>query len=105
MFNRMVDVGYGNLVKIDEIEEVCNYASAPIKKRVKDAKENDLLINCTTGKEIKSVVVLKSGKLIKSHLKHNTIKQKIEKEVSKPVTLNINFDMEKLAEIIKAMKL
>lgn len=54
---KLINIGFGNLVSSDKIVAVVAPDSAPVKRIVQDAKQNNLLIDATCGRKCKSVIV------------------------------------------------
>lgn len=73
----MVNVGTNSFVKIEEIETISPPESAPIKRLVNTAKDEGKCIEVTYGKRVKSVITLKSGKIVLSAMLPQTIAQRI----------------------------
>ena len=61
--NRLIHVGFGNIVNTDKIIAIVSPESAPIKRLVQKAKETGLAIDATQGRRTKSVLVVPLGKL------------------------------------------
>lgn len=74
----MLNVGQ-SYVKISEIEVIAPPESAPLKRLVGDAKDSDRCVDLTYGKKTKSVIVLKSGKVILSSITAGTLVNNINK--------------------------
>ena len=74
---KMINVGTNSFVAIKEIETVSPPESAPIKRMVNLAKDEGRCIELTYGKRVKSVIVLKSGKIVLSAILPNTLAQRI----------------------------
>lgn len=75
----MLNVGGGGFVKIEEIEVIAPPESAPLKRLVSDSKDNDTCVDLTYGKRTKSIVVLKSGKVILSSVTTQTLVANLNK--------------------------
>lgn len=73
----MVNVGTNSFVRIEEIETISPPESAPIKRLVNAAKDEGKCIEVTYGKRVKSVIILKSGKIVLSAMLPQTIAQRI----------------------------
>lgn len=78
----MLNVGNSSFVKINEIEAIMPPESAPLKRMIGDAKDNGTCIDLTYGKRIKSIIVLKSGKLVLSGILSSTLVNNINKKSS-----------------------
>lgn len=75
----MLNVGNGSFVKISEIQVIAPPESAPLKRYVSDAKDNNICIDLTYGKKTKSVIVLKNGMVVLSQVVASTLNNKITK--------------------------
>lgn len=73
----MVNVGTNSFVMISEIETISPPESAPIKRLVNTAKDEGRCVEVTYGKRVKSVIVLKSGKVVLSAMLPQTLAQRI----------------------------
>ena len=72
-----VNVGTNSFVSVNEIETISPPESAPIKRMVTLAKDENRCIEVTYGKRTKTVIVLKSGKVVLSALLPQTIAKRI----------------------------
>lgn len=79
----MLNVGGGAFVKIEEIEVIAPPESAPLKRLVSDSKDNDTCIDLTYGKRTKSVLVLKSGKVVLSSVTTQTLVANLNKAIGR----------------------
>lgn len=73
----MINVGTNSFVMVSEIETISPPESAPIKRLVNTAKDENRCIEVTYGKRVKSVIVLKSGKVVLSAVLPQTLAQRI----------------------------
>lgn len=73
----MINVGTNSFVKISEIETISPPESAPIKRAINQAKDEGKCIEVTYGKRVKSVIILKSGKIVLSAVLPQTLAQRI----------------------------
>lgn len=73
----MVNVGTNSFVMVSEIESISPPESAPIKRLVNTAKDDGKCVELNYGKRVKSVIVLKSGKIILSAVLPQTLAQRI----------------------------
>lgn len=74
---QFVNVGTNSFISIEDIESVSPPESAPIKRMVNLAKDENRCIEVNYGKRVKSVLVLKSGKIILSAMLPQTIVERI----------------------------
>lgn len=75
---KFVNVGTNSFVAVDEIETIAPPESAPIKRMVSTAKDEDRCVELTYGRRVKSVIVLKTGKIVLS----STLPQSIIKRIA-----------------------
>ena len=73
----VINVGTNSFVMMSEIETISPPESAPIKRLVNTAKDENRCIEVTYGKRVKSVIVLKSGKVVLSAVLPQTLAQRI----------------------------
>ena len=88
--NRLINVGFGNAVKVNRILAVVNPGSSPIRKLKEDARREKKLIDVTEGRRTRAILVLDSGHLILSSVQPETISQRLaqlEEEQRDPATL------------------
>lgn len=72
-----VNVGTNSFIAIDEIESISPPESAPLKRMVSQAKDSNTCVEVNYGKRVKSVIVMKSGKIFLSALLPQTIVDRI----------------------------
>lgn len=73
----IINVGTNSFVMVSEIETISPPESAPIKRLVNTAKDENRCIEVTYGKRVKSVIILKSGKIVLSAVLPQTLAQRI----------------------------
>ena len=73
----LVNVGTNSYIAVNEIESVSPPESAPIKRMVNLAKDENRCVEVNYGKRVKAVIVLKSGKIFLSALLPQTIVDRI----------------------------
>ncbi len=76
MDNKLINVGFGNAVKINRILAVVNPGSSPIRKLKEDARKEKRLIDVTEGRRTRAIVILDTGHLILSSVQPETISQR-----------------------------
>lgn len=72
-----VNVGTNSYIAVNEIESVSPPESAPIKRMVNLAKDENRCVEVNYGKRVKAVIVLKSGKIVLSAMLPQTIVDRI----------------------------
>ena len=71
--NRLIHIGFGNIVNTSKIIAIVSPDSAPVKRLVQKAKENGIVIDATQGRKTKSVLVMESSQIVLSALLPETI--------------------------------
>lgn len=81
--NKLINVGFGNVVNSNKIIGIISPEAAPIKRMIQSAKDNGMAIDATCGRRTKAVIVTDSGHLILSSLLPETIAGRVNlKEAS-----------------------
>lgn len=73
MATELVHVGFGNVVAMNKVIAVVSPTSAPIKRLVQEGKSNNIIIDMTSGRRTRSVLVTDSGHLILAAVSAETI--------------------------------
>lgn len=71
--NRLIHIGFGNIVNTSKIIAIVCPDSAPVKRLVQKAKESGTVIDATQGRKTKSVLVMESSQIVLSALLPETI--------------------------------
>lgn len=77
MDSRLVNVGFGNAVKVNRILAVVNPGSSPIRKLKEEARREKKLIDVTEGRRTRAIIVLDTGHLVLSSVQPETIGQRM----------------------------
>ncbi len=77
MNNRLVNIGFGNAVKISRILAVVNPGSSPIRKLKDEARRERKLIDVTEGRRTRGIIILDTGHLVLSSVQPETINQRL----------------------------
>ena len=83
---QFIDIGFGNFVTADKIVAIVSSESAPAKRLVQDAKDTRTVIDVTSGRKTKSVIIMDSGHTILSAIRPKTIAGKLEKDTTIQIT-------------------
>ena len=77
MDSRLVNIGFGNAVRVSRILAVVNPGSSPIRKLKEDARTEKKLIDVTEGRRTRAILILDSGHLLLSSVQPETIKERL----------------------------
>lgn len=75
-----MNVGFDNMVRIEEIIAIVSPESAPIKRTVQTAKDAGTVIDVTHGRKTRSVIFTDSGYLILSAIQPETLIGRLDAE-------------------------
>lgn len=76
--NKLIHIGFGNMVNTDKIIAIVSPDSAPVKRLVQRAKENGVVIDATQGRRTKAVLVMENSQLVLSALLPETISLRVK---------------------------
>ena len=71
--DKLIHIGFGNIVNTGKIIAIVSPDSAPIKRMVQNAKEKGTVIDATQGRKTKAVLVMESNQIVLSALLPETI--------------------------------
>lgn len=78
--NKLIHIGFGNIVNTSKIIAIVSPDSAPIKRLVQAAKESGSAIDATQGRKTKAVMIMEDGKVVLSALLPETIAGRAQTE-------------------------
>lgn len=81
--NKLVNIGYGNLVNIDKMIAIVSPDAAPVKRMIQSAKDSGTAIDGTCGRKTKAVIVMENGSIVLSALLPDTISNRVNSDISK----------------------
>ncbi len=76
----ILNIGFGNSVIISKIIAIVQPNSAPIRRFVKNKGMENLLVDATMGKKVRSVIVLSDGITIQSAISVQALTARLENE-------------------------
>ncbi|NLP16151.1 MAG: DUF370 domain-containing protein [Clostridiales bacterium] len=75
--NRLINIGFGNVVNSSKIISIISPDAAPVKRMVQNAKDKGMAIDATCGRRTKAVIVTDNGSVILSSLLPDTIASRV----------------------------
>lgn len=78
MNGSFINIGFGSVVSSNKIISILNPDSAPIKRLIQKAKEDERLIDATFGRKTRSVIVTDSSHIVLSGIQVETIVNRFE---------------------------
>ena len=74
---KFINVGFGNMILDERVIALVSPESAPAKRTVAEAKEKGRIIDCTSGRRTKSVIITDSDHVIISALAPETVANRL----------------------------
>ena len=87
--DRLIHIGFGNIVNTAKIIAIVSPDSAPVKRMVQKAKETGTVIDATQGRKTKSVLVMESSQIVLSALLPETIAGRASGEIMENIQENM----------------
>lgn len=75
---KLVNVGFGNVISSERVIAIIGSESAPIKRIISEAREDNRLIDATFGRRTRSVIVMDSDHVILSPVQPETIAERFK---------------------------
>ena len=82
MAQRLVHIGFGNMVVADRVVGIIHPSSAPMKRLKEEAKETGRLIDATQGRKTRAILITDSNHVILSAIQPETIVHRFDEDES-----------------------
>jgi regulator of extracellular matrix RemA (YlzA/DUF370 family) len=79
---KFLRIGYGNLVAVPRVIAVVSPESAPVRRLITDARDRATLIDATSGKKTRAVLIMDSDHLVLSALTVEELEISLREECS-----------------------
>lgn len=70
---KAINIGFGNVVNTEKVVTIISPDSAPAKRLVQHARDEERLIDATQGRRTRAIIVLENGMLVLSALMPDTL--------------------------------
>lgn len=70
---RLLNIGFGNVVNTDKIVSIITPDSAPAKRLIQKAKEEERIVDATQGRRTRGIILVDGNKVILSALQPDTL--------------------------------
>lgn len=77
MNNRLISIGFGNVVAINRIVSIVSPESAPIKRLIQESRDQGMLIDGTCGRRTRAVIIMDSNHVVLTALQPETIGNRV----------------------------
>lgn len=74
---KFINIGYGNIVSANRIIAIVSPDSAPIRRLIQDARDQNKLIDSTFGRRTRAVIIMDSEHVILSSVHPETVANRI----------------------------
>ncbi|MGM0522684.1 MAG: extracellular matrix/biofilm regulator RemA [Bacillota bacterium] len=74
---RLINIGFGNVVSANRIITIVSPESAPIKRIISVARENNKLIDATYGRRTRAVIITDSDHVVLSAVQPETVGNRV----------------------------
>ncbi len=79
---KFINIGYGNIISSNRIISIITPGAAPIKRLVQEAKEKSLVIDATSGRKTRAVIIMDTGHIILSAVQPETVVSRLNKDIT-----------------------
>ena len=80
--DKLIHIGFGNIVNAAKIIAIVSPDSAPVKRLVQKAKEDGTVIDATQGRKTKSVLVMEDSRIVLSALLPEPIAGRVQSDIN-----------------------
>ncbi|MCX5657244.1 MAG: DUF370 domain-containing protein [Candidatus Omnitrophica bacterium] len=77
---KIINIGFNNSVMLDKIVAVSTSEAAPMKRLREEARRQGRLLDVTSGRKTRSVIITDSNHVILSGIEPETLAERIRKE-------------------------
>lgn len=74
---KLINIGFGNMVSASRVVALASPDSAPVKRIIQDARDSGRLIDVTSGRRTRAVIVTDSDHIILSAIQPETISNRV----------------------------
>lgn len=78
--NSFIKIGFGNMVNASRLIAVVGPDSSPIRRMLQDAKDRGAVIDASSGRKTRAVLIMDSEQIVLSSLSPEEINKQLEKE-------------------------
>ncbi len=79
---KFINVGFGNMVSANRIVAIASPDSAPIKRLISDAKDDNRIIDVSCGRRTRAIIITDSEHVILSAIAAETITNRLSTDDS-----------------------
>ena len=79
---KFINIGFGNMVSAGRIVAIASPDSAPVKRLVQDARDDDRVIDVSCGRRTRAVIITDSDHVILSAIQAETIINRLASDLA-----------------------
>jgi regulator of extracellular matrix RemA (YlzA/DUF370 family) len=80
MATELLHIGFGNVVAANRLLAIVSPDSLPIRRMIREARQQGTLIDATRGRKVKSALMMDTGQIVISALLPGTIARRLEEQ-------------------------
>lgn len=81
-YMQFINIGYGNIISANKIISIIVPGAAPIKRLIQEARDKSLLVDATSGRKTRAVIVMETGHIILSAVQPETVVSRLNKDIT-----------------------
>ncbi len=74
---KLINIGFGNVVSANRIISIVSPESAPVKRIITVARDNNKLVDATYGRRTRAVIITDSDHVVLSAVQPETVGQRV----------------------------
>jgi extracellular matrix regulatory protein A len=74
---KLINIGFGNVVSANRVISIVSPESAPIKRIITVARDNNKLVDATYGRRTRAVIITDSDHVVLSAVQPETVGQRV----------------------------
>ncbi len=78
---KLLNIGFSNVINTEKIIAMLRPDSAPAKRIVQRAKEEERIIDATQGRRTRSIIIMETNQIILSALMPETLTNRVNEEL------------------------
>ena len=92
MATELVHIGFGNILAVNRVVAIVSPHSAPTKRLIQESKSGGTIIDMTSGRRTKAVLVLDTGHVVLAAIAPDTIARRVHVDRTKPQSMTADAD-------------
>ncbi len=77
---KLINIGFGNVISSARMVAIVSPEAAPIKRIVQGARDKGMLIDATSGRRTRAVIIMDSEHVVLSAIQPETVAARLNKE-------------------------